>query len=241
MMFRKAILLIHGFAGGNYDFGELGNELQFYLGFDVFTFTLPGHDKNIITNVTRKDWINASEEMIKKIINKGYKTIYVVGHSMGGIIASHLASKYKEIKKLVLASPAFRYFIFKDNKLDLISSIKNSPKIFKDYPIDEVISRIFKVPIRTALEFIELAKESEKDLKNINCPTLILQGENDKIAPKESTEYVYDNIVSNVKLLINFEGAGHDIFTGEKKEIIIDEVISFLRKKHLLKKEIINK
>ena len=39
--FRKAILLIHGFAGGNYDYGDLGNDLELFRSFDVFTFTLP--------------------------------------------------------------------------------------------------------------------------------------------------------------------------------------------------------
>ena len=53
-LFRKAILLIHGFAGGNYDYGSLGNDLELYSNFDVYTFTLPGHDKMIIDKVTRK-------------------------------------------------------------------------------------------------------------------------------------------------------------------------------------------
>ena len=96
MNFRKAILLIHGFAGGSYDYGDFGNDLQLYRNFDVYTFTLPGHDKPKINKVTKEDWINAAENQIEKIINNGYKKIYVIGHSMGGIIASHLASKYKE-------------------------------------------------------------------------------------------------------------------------------------------------
>ena len=46
--FRKAIILIHGFAGGNYDYGSLNNDLELYSNFDVFTFTLPGHEKIVI-------------------------------------------------------------------------------------------------------------------------------------------------------------------------------------------------
>ena len=45
---RKAILLIHGFVGGIYDFGSLGNELEVYKNFDVYSFTLPGHEKNVV-------------------------------------------------------------------------------------------------------------------------------------------------------------------------------------------------
>lgn len=64
--FRKAILLIHGFAGGSYDYGDLANDLQLYRNFDVFAFTLPGHDKFIINKVTKDDWIKAAEGQIER-------------------------------------------------------------------------------------------------------------------------------------------------------------------------------
>ena len=40
---KKAVLLIHGFAGGTYDLENLTKNLQ-ANNFDTFTFTLPGHD-----------------------------------------------------------------------------------------------------------------------------------------------------------------------------------------------------
>ena len=64
-----------------------------------------------------------SEMQIEKIIKHGYKEIYVIGHSMGGVIAAYLASKYKEVKKLVLAAPAFQYFKFEGNKINILESI----------------------------------------------------------------------------------------------------------------------
>ena len=177
--FRKAILLIHGFAGGSYDYGDLGNDLQLYRGFDVYTFTLPGHDKPKISKVTKEDWIKSAEIQLEKIINNGYKKIYVIGHSMGGIIASHLASKYPEVTKLVLAAPAFKYLSFKDDKLDVVGSIKKVPKIFKDYTSEEVMSRVYKVPILTVKEFMDLAESHTNDVKQIEIPTLILYGNED--------------------------------------------------------------
>ena len=42
--FRKAVLIIHGFAGGTYDQEFLANFLELNSGLDVYTFTLPGHD-----------------------------------------------------------------------------------------------------------------------------------------------------------------------------------------------------
>lgn len=228
MNFRKAILLIHGFAGGSYDYGDLGNDLQLFRNFDVFTFTLPGHDKYKINNVTKEDWIIAAEVQIEKIINNGYKKIYLIGHSMGGIIASHLASKYPEVKKLVLAAPAFKYLSFKGDKLDVVGSIKKVPKIFKDYDSEEVISRILKLPIPTVKEFMDLVEEHTIDVKNIDIPTLILYGLDDEIVPIDSVNYVFDNIKSKSVTLIELEKLTHDLFINDRYEDVKKTIINFL-------------
>ena len=237
-MFRKAILLIHGFAGGNYDYHTLSNDLQLYRNFDVFTFTLPGHDKTIIKDVTREDWISEAEKQVEILIRHGYKKIYVIGHSMGGVIACHIARKYPQVKKLVLASPAFRYFTFKNDKLDIIASIKQTPDIFKDYESDNVISRVLKLPISTTLEFIKLVDEHTKDVKDIVCPTLILWGNNDKIVPIDSAMYVYKNIKSDSVTLYEINNVTHDTFKNDRYDEILKIITTFLKDINVPTKEI---
>jgi len=239
--FRKAILLVHGFGGGSYDYGNLGNDLQLYLDFDIFTFTLPGHEDRI-SGVKREDWLKKAEEQIENLINHGYKKIYVIGHSMGGVIACHLARHYPEVKKLVLAAPAFRYFSFKGDKFDLIGSLKKTPTLFKEYKTDTILSRIFKMPLSTMLEFIKLVEEHEDDPKYINCPTLIIQGLSDSIVPLDSSLYVYNNIKSNIKTLVKIKDVTHDIFRNNRYEEIAKIITMFLREKiYLEKPEIIEK
>lgn len=238
MIFRKAILLIHGFAGGNYDYNSLGNDLQLYHDFDVFTFTLPGHDKTIIKDVTRDDWLHEAEKQVEKIIKHGYKKIYVIGHSMGGVIACHVAKKYPQVKKLVLASPAFRYFTFKDDKLDLIASLKQTPSILKDYETDNVLSRILKLPISTTLEFINLVTEHSDDVKDILCPTLILWGTSDKIVPKDGAMHVYKNIKSDSVTLYEINNVTHDTFRNDKYDEILKIITKFLKEVQYPCKEI---
>ena len=231
MLKKKAILLIHGFAGGAYDYGDLPNDLELINNYKVFTYTLPGHNKSIINNVTKEDWIKKSEYLIEKIINHGYKDIYVIGHSMGGVIASYLASRYKEVKKLVLAAPAFQYFKFENNKIDILESIKVVPNLFKDYDKSEVISRIFKVPISTIREFISLVNEHHDDIKNIKCPTLIIHGTKDEIVPNSSTTYVYDNIKSSSVMLVEFENLTHDLFINDRYDEVKNLIINYFKSK----------
>lgn len=231
MLKKKAILLIHGFAGGAYDYGDLPNDLELINNYKVFTYTLPGHNKSIINNVTKEDWIKKSEYQIEKIINHGYKDIYVIGHSMGGVIASYLASRYKEVKKLVLAAPAFQYFKFENNKINILESIKVVPNLFKDYDKSEVISRIFKVPVSTIREFTSLVKEHHDDIKNIKCPTLIIHGTKDEIVPNSSTTYVYDNIKSSSVMLVEFENLTHNLFINDRYNEIKNLIMNYFKSK----------
>lgn len=228
MNFKKAVLLIHGFAGGNYDFGELINDLQTHKSLDIFTFTLPGHEKGRITKVTKEDWIQSAENQIEKIIKNGYKKIYIIGHSMGGILAVHLACKYPQIKKLVLAAPAYKHFMLKDNKLDIIEGIKKIPKIFKDFNYEEVMSRIMRIPTTAIKEFVSLADAHLNDIKNITIPTLILYGSNDNIVPIDSIDHVYDNIKSKSVTLIELDKLNHNIFTNDRYEETKKIIVNFL-------------
>lgn len=229
MLFRKAILLIHGFAGGTWDYGTLGNNLQLYLDFDVYTFTLPGHDKPMITKVTKDDWITAAENQIEILIKHGYKKIYLIGHSMGGVIACHLAQKYPQVKKLVLVSPAFRYLSFKNDKFDLIGSIKKAPGLIKDYSLETCISRAFKMSIHASSEFMKLVEEHHKDPREITCPVLIIHGTKDLMAPLDSGKYVYKNLKSTIAIFIKLKDATHDVFMGERKNEAEQLIINFLR------------
>lgn len=240
---RKAILMIHGFVGGCYDFNNFHNELQLYSKFDVFTYTLPAHNKFIVSDVKYKEWLDESTRQIEYLIDSGYKEIYLIGHSMGGVIAAYLASKYKEVKKLVLAAPAFRYFYFKDGKVDIKSinkTIKNIPEIFKGSDSEQVISRILKTPISTTIEFTKLVTHCQNCVNNITCPTLTIHGMDDIIVPTEGTEYVYNGIKSKSNTLINIKKLNHECFTHKKNNEVKQIIKDFLIKKPKNKKETIN-
>lgn len=228
MLFRKAVLIVHGFAGGTYDEEELANYLELNRSFDVYQFTLPGHEKNL-SKVKYQEWITASEKQIEWLIENGYKNIYLIGHSMGGVIASYLAVKYKEVKKLVLAAPAFQYLKVVKDQLNVTKSLKETPKIIKTYGGDEIISRLFKLNVSTVKEFMDLTKAYYDYPKNIKCPILIIQGRCDNLVPISSSKYVYDKVKSKTKKIVYVSSLTHDVFRGERKLEIYNIVQEFLK------------
>ena len=240
---RKAVLMIHGFVGGIYDYGSLPNELELVRKFDVFIFTLPGHEKLIVKDVKYTDWIKSAEEQIEILLKNNYKTIYVVGHSMGGVLAAHLAKKYKQVKKIVLVAPAFRYFYFKDGKVNIrgfSETIKNIPTMFKNMGKERVLDQVRKTPISTMLEFTKLVSALEKDIKDVTCPVLTIRGTDDKVVPMESVEYIYNNLNTKTNILYNIKDITHDCFIHKRKEELDNIIVTFLKKRQHSKKQIID-
>ena len=227
--FRKAILMIHGFAGGTYDEEDLAFALELERRFDVYSFTLPGHDRSIIVKAKKDDWINACEDKINMLIKSGYKEIYVIGHSMGGVLACLLATNHKEVKKLVLIAPAFEALDSKDGNINIFSSIKKAPQIIKTYSKDEVISRMTKMPIPMVFEFQKLIKESQGLPAKVTCPTLLVHGTNDQIVPLSSSENIYQKLNVPVKKMLIVKDATHHMFKDAKKDLVIKEIHSFLK------------
>lgn len=231
---KKAVLLIHGLAGGTYDLENLTNYLQI-KNFDTFTFTLPGHDSKV--RVTKEDWLESCENHLKLIINSGYKEIYLVGHSMGGVLAAYLASKYKEVKKIVLAAAAFKHIL---SEYSFVKSINEAKKIIKDYTLNVVLDRINKVHPLCLNEFLHLVKDNQAVLGNIKCPILIIHGIDDNLVPVSSSLMIFNNVNSKVKKLLICDNCNHHIFKNSNQEIV-KYVEKFLSRKIYIKKiEFIN-
>ena len=227
-MYRKAVLIIHGFAGGTYDEEDLLFYLQPMLEFDVYNFTLPGHMTNLSADVVYQDWIKSVDERINKLASMGYSKIYLVGHSMGGILASIGAVNHDIVKKVVLVAPAFQFLSLSD-ETTFVKALKNGPDIIKTYQAKEVISRFLKVSLSQLKEFEKLVDFAEGIASKISVPTLIIQGTSDQLVPPESSEKVFESM-NCPKWLLEVSDVTHDVFDGVKVDKICKEIGIFLKK-----------
>ena len=229
-LFRKAVVIIHGFTGNLYDNEYLMNYLEEDREFDVYAETLPGHNKDRFSDANVNDWKEAIDKLFTRLINLGYKRIYVVGHSMGGILASYAAAKYPEIKKIVFVNAAFDYFNLKQNKNDLKE--KDFSKFAKVFP------KVFRTSPIMLNEFRKLVKEGSSYLKKVSVDALILRSPNDGIIPYDVGDLIYNEISSENKCLTDILGASHTVLSGDKKETTSEYIKLFLKGGRKWKKNI---
>lgn len=228
--FAKAILIIHGFSGDFSDNEFLANKLQLDSEFDVYSITLPGHDKVVLKDVTYDEWVTEAKNMCEHLL-RHYSNLYLVGHSMGGVIASYLATQYN-IKKLVLLAPAFEYFNFDQIKED-ITDVKGFIKTYKDkenvnaYQV--ILSKLLVVPMKTKNEFTKLVIEYKGSIANVTCPVLFLHGTIDEVVPISSSYYGFYTTASKQKYFGKVNGARHALIKSSKKKEVINCTYRFLK------------
>lgn len=225
---KKVVLIIHGFVGSLYDNEYLMNYLEFDHKLDVFAYTLPGHHPCYdYQKVSYQAWIDFTNKKIQELISHGYKSIYLIGHSMGGVLAGITSFNYKEVKKIVFINAAYNYLNLKQNKIDILTN-----KDYKDYV--EVFDRVFHTSIPFFLEFVKLVKNNYELLNKIKSEALIIQSDADQVLPLENGKIIYEKISSKEKYLTYIKDGRHAVFEGneiedERKKEIAEYIRLFLR------------
>lgn len=227
-----ACLVIHGFTGGPYEIEPLSRFLKEETTWHIEVPTLPGHGRKLaLKNVSHKKWINAAENSLKQLLAK-YDEVYLIGFSMGGMIASYLAAKYK-VDKLVLLASARKYLSLKQIVIDVrqvcMDGLKGNIKKNKLYI--HYRKKLGDVPLSANLEFLKLVKFTKPYLKEIDSDVLIAQGQKDGMVPYKTAYFLDKEINSEEKEVVFFERSRHLICLGEDKDTLNQMIYHFLSKK----------
>jgi esterase/lipase len=229
---RKMIgcLCIHGFTGAPYEVEPLVHYLQERTDWVFRVPTLPGHGDTLsLKGIHYEEWLEYAELELKKLIET-CDEIYVIGFSMGGLIAGFLAAKYP-VDKLILLSAAAYYMnpkqLFSDVKgiaADMLKGNLVKNELFQRYK-----RKIKETPFAATWQFRRLVSYIKPLISQIKVPTLIAQGECDGIVPLKSAEYLYRTIPAKQKKLTLIKESKHHICHCEEKEALFSQVYDFLK------------
>lgn len=226
-LFKVGVLVIHGFSSSIMDVEKLVNDLNLEGKFDTFAFTLSGHNKYFLNHVTYEDFINDADKQINYLISHGYNKIYVVGHSMGGLLGVYLATKYKQVKKLVLVAPGLFCGSIKQYGYDLCHALDT----FRDNDVGylTIFRKAFTVSPSVRRQLWLIISKYRHLINDVKCPVLILQGDKDEVVPEKTGKYALEHVKSKHKTLIMINGGRHNLINGTYSSKVILYIHTYLK------------
>ncbi|MBP3949956.1 alpha/beta hydrolase [Bacillus suaedae] len=222
-------LCLHGFTGEPWEVEPVATYFLKHKKWLVYTPTLPGHGpQGNLKDVTYADWVLKAELAVKELLRRCEK-VYVIGFSMGGMLACYIAAKY-QVEKLVLLSAAAYYV----NPQQLLQELKDVVRLrlrgelVNDEHYQHYRKKIIETPMSAVFQFMQAVKKIKPFVSGVTVPTLIVQGEKDGIVPPKSALFLYKTICSKTKNIIFLPQSKHLICHGFEKEILINRIEGFL-------------
>lgn len=232
---ENGVMLIHGGGGGSTaDMRELGRYIHEQTGFSVLAPLLPGFGtvKEDLHNIQIDDWLNALKKWFTQFKSE-LTNIFLLGHSMGGVLTLYLAGEFAadvsgvvsicapiKLKGLLVKFvPFFKYFLKYYRQNDLKELARVTDGVWKGYEY---------IPLSIVGKFQKLIKYTKKQLHHISAPILIIQGRYDEFVTDWSPTYIYQNVSSTQKSIQWYE-TDHAILFAKQRLEIFKTIIDFLQ------------
>ncbi len=220
---KTGCLVIHGFGGSTHEVEPLAIYLE-KKGYDVVYPILKGHTgkREDMKNANYLQWIDTAEQELIKL-QANCDDIYIIGFSMGGLIAFNLAEKYN-IKSIVTVNTPIYYWNMKRILTNLIEDLRERDlKNFRRYMKSSLNS-----PFSALRNFLLLLNLTKAKLKLVKCPVYIIQALDDDTVRKDSANFIFDNLSSAIKCIKFYDNGGHLILRSEMGEQVISDIETFL-------------
>ena len=229
----EGVLVLHGFTGSPRSVRPLAEALA-NEGFTVEAPLLPGHGTEPADLVACgfSDWCAAAEHSYAALAAHTDRTV-VVGHSMGGTLACHLAETHRDIAGLVLINPLVEppadSFI---GLLDasLAAGVTELPSIGADVkrgPVDT--GGYATTPIAPMISLFAGVAEVAARLGDIVCPVLLLSSRTDHVVPPSSGDLVESAVAGPVERVF-LENSYHVATLDNDAPELEERTVAFARK-----------
>jgi lysophospholipase len=207
-------------------------------GYSVFVPDLLGHGKS----EGKRIYIDSFQEYLTcvhqafHLVAQSYPKIHLMGHSMGGLIATRYVQDYQpKIASLILSSPLFGWGNMPAYKIFASRIIsKFWPEYISKNPVNpeflshdkSVVNAYIKDPLvcnigtaRMGTELMGNFQIALSKANNIKVPLLLLLGGADKIADLRASRQFFERIASSeIKEVRVFAGFYHEIFNELNKD-----------------------
>ncbi|WP_319562404.1 alpha/beta fold hydrolase [Marispirochaeta sp.] len=231
-----SVLLIHGWSGYPGQLYFLGDKLH-EAGYGVMIPRLPGHGTNAgdFLDSSARDWIRRAEDAYMDLSIRAER-IVVAGISMGALLALHVGAVFNP-EAVIAAAPALAF----KNRSAYLSPVLHY--IIKEIPV--VSDTVSEDPdenfirgeywssrkLAAVAELVKVRHTVKKKLPLISMPLLILEAGQDELVPPKAVTILTRMVTSEDVITLLFPESSHQLFNGQEKQAVAEEIINWLEKR----------
>lgn len=244
---KAAVIVVHGHgdhSGGLQNISESLVNKEYV----VYAFDLRGHGKSAGKRGYIQSWDEFSGDLheFRKLVSLDQPglPLYIVGHSIGGLITLEYALEHSEgISGIIAISPAISYEVTPIEQLgiSLLGKVKPDYRIKKPgrirllkkksairikYESDSLRHNIVTPSLGTSL--IQTITRVVNKAPLITLPVLLQYGLDDKITPPTKLRHFFNLVASQDKQLVEYSSARHRPFDEVGREKFLEDLVGWL-------------
>jgi len=246
---RAVLIVVHGLGEHCGRYMNVVNHLV-PLGYAMYGLDHIGHGRSEGT----REFVGRFEDYTKTLtiycnMVKGWQTgkpIFLLGHSMGGLIASYyLLDHQGSFRGGILSAPLVKVSgsvskatITIGKILSVVtpraglvtldvSGISRDPEVVTAYVNDPLVFH-GKTPVRLGAELLKAMLRVRAEAHRITLPLLVLQGGEDRLIDPACGQILYDKVGSKDKTIKIYEGLYHEVFNEPERARVLKDVETWL-------------
>jgi carboxylesterase len=232
---RVGCLLLHGFTSSPSELREMGRYLA-DRGNSAGAPLLPGHGTapGDLIGYTWHDWYAAALDALAEM-RATCEQVYVVGLSLGGALALHMAADRGEELAGVVAMSAPVFF---PPGLSRVLRAMNGRVLYLRKPVRDIQDAAarrehlsyMRSPLDATASVVELARLVRTQLPLVQIPALVIQARRDHVVHPLNARIIYSRLGSPVKQLVVLSRGFHIVTVDRDKARVFRSVLSFVRR-----------
>ena len=240
---KATLVVVHGLGEHS---GRYGNVVDWFVpkGYAVYAFDLRGFGRSPGPRGYINEWAEYRQDVqafLEFVREQGPgQTIFLLGHSMGGLIVLEYVLHHPEGLAGVIASgpaldvdiPPFLMMLSKvlsgilprlafNTGLDA-TAISRDPAVVDAYVNDPLVHS--QSTPRFGIEFPRAIEWTQAHAAEMQIPCLIVHGGDDQLVPPEGSRIFYENMTIADKERQVYEGYYHEVFNDIGKEKVLAAV-----------------